>query len=592
MASSFTSGRFQGFDASGNPLSGGQLFSYAAGTLTPLATYTTQSGGVANANPVVLDSAGRAPVWLSASSYRMVLKSSAGTTITDDDNISPYPGDSVVYLPGGSGSVETTVQAKLRERRSLRDFGATGDGATNDRDAIRLAIAWAKLTGGMLEASTEDTYFVGGFANITGETKFTIDFDGFYFDPHGCTFTCTANTDASLAGSYLQILFLIQDANNWHIGDMSVVADDVVRPGGSATGVCAVFIYNVAASTTLGSLGAIRGYKLMSALASSTTNAALYRHSGLVVKRASNDSGYYTVNFAENVDGLLANIYSNDSVRSFFVYGVTGHDVTIHTKLHSFFNDILIKRYTRDTSNIRVFYTCDSDVVSTPTISIEHQNDTDNGTISDIDITLNVLKSNPANPTIGFQSFTLAGVLRTTTASITRDVRLRGSTNSTTPILIASELSGEQQSRLDAYKGLMRNLLDYKRYIIPDGLTGIAAVGSAATSMSMKINVSEYKNLPTWGMLTVWGADNAVSGGANYFSRTAWVFFTVNSNGSLSGVANTTISTFTADPGAFSPALTVTAGAIGTFDLVVAITGYTGANRYCRATLQILGAQI
>ena len=87
MASNYTSGRFQGLDSSGNPLSGGSLYTYAAGTLNALATYTTQSGSVANANPVVLDSSGRAPVWLGSASYRMVLKNSAGTTITDDDNI-------------------------------------------------------------------------------------------------------------------------------------------------------------------------------------------------------------------------------------------------------------------------------------------------------------------------------------------------------------------------------------------------------------------------------------------------------------------------------------------------------------------------
>lgn len=592
MASSFTSGRFQGLDSAGIPLSGGKLWTYAAGTLTPLATYTTQSGGIENSNPVTLDSAGRAPVWLSSSSYRMILKSAAGTTITDDDNISPYPGDTVTFIAAGSGAVTRTMQDKARDVVNFRDFGAVGDGVTNDRDAIRLAIAYAKLTGCGLQGNTEDTYFVGGFANTTGENKFLIDFDGFYFDPRNCRFTCTANIDASVAGAYKQILFLIQDANNWHIGDMSVEASDVVRPSGTVTGVTAVFIYNAAASTTLGSLGDIRGYKLMATLASNTADAALYRHSGLVVKRVSNELGYYNVNFVNNVDAMLANIYSNDIVRSYFVYGVSGHDVTIHTKLHRNFTDILIKRYIRDTKNIRVFYTCDSDLEDDPTISIEHQNDTDDGVIADIDITLNVTKSNAANPTISFASYMLDGTLRTTSASITRDVRLRGSTNSTTPIRIDTALSGEQQSRLDAYKGLMRNLADYKRYIIPDGLTGIAAVGSAATSMSMKINVSEYKNLPTWGMLTVWGADDATVAGANYFSRTAWVRFTVASNGSLSGVTNTTISTFTADPGAFTPALTVTAGAIGTFDLVVAITGYTGVNRYCRATLQILGAQI
>lgn len=139
MASSFVSGRFQGFDSAGIPLSGGLLYSYAAGTLTPLSTYTTQSGGVANANPVVLDSAGRAPVWLSASSYRFILKTAAGVTVTDDDNISPYPGETVTFVASGAGAVSRTMQDKGREIYSLADQGAPTDGTTSARTAIESA---------------------------------------------------------------------------------------------------------------------------------------------------------------------------------------------------------------------------------------------------------------------------------------------------------------------------------------------------------------------------------------------------------------------------------------------------------------------
>ena len=156
MASLFTSGRYQGFDSAGVPLSGGLLYSYAAGTLTPLATYTTQSGGVANANPVVLDSAGRAPVWLSSSSYRMILKTAAGVTVTDDDNISPYPGETVTFAPSGTGAVATTVQAKLRESVSAFDFMTAaqvadvqaGTIALDVSAAVQAAITHVKARGG------------------------------------------------------------------------------------------------------------------------------------------------------------------------------------------------------------------------------------------------------------------------------------------------------------------------------------------------------------------------------------------------------------------------------------------------------------
>ena len=49
----------QFFDSSGNPLTGGLLYSYAAGTTTPQATYTSSAGSTAHTNPIVLDAAGR-----------------------------------------------------------------------------------------------------------------------------------------------------------------------------------------------------------------------------------------------------------------------------------------------------------------------------------------------------------------------------------------------------------------------------------------------------------------------------------------------------------------------------------------------------
>lgn len=75
------------YDNSGNPLSGGKVWTYEAGTSTPLASYTDRGGSVANANPVVLDSAGRASIWLQTNvAYKIRVDDSAGNVIATVDD--------------------------------------------------------------------------------------------------------------------------------------------------------------------------------------------------------------------------------------------------------------------------------------------------------------------------------------------------------------------------------------------------------------------------------------------------------------------------------------------------------------------------
>jgi hypothetical protein len=72
---------------SGQPCSGCQLFTYQAGTTTPLVTYSDSAGTIPNANPVILDATGRANVFLGSSAYKFVLESSGGITYWTEDNI-------------------------------------------------------------------------------------------------------------------------------------------------------------------------------------------------------------------------------------------------------------------------------------------------------------------------------------------------------------------------------------------------------------------------------------------------------------------------------------------------------------------------
>lgn len=79
----------QYFDENGNPVSSGNLYTYAAGTLTPQASYVNAEGSALNTNPVILDAAGRCNLYLdNALSYHLVLMDVSNTiTYFDEDNI-------------------------------------------------------------------------------------------------------------------------------------------------------------------------------------------------------------------------------------------------------------------------------------------------------------------------------------------------------------------------------------------------------------------------------------------------------------------------------------------------------------------------
>lgn len=89
--SPFAGAAQQFFDGNGTPLVGGKIYSYSAGTTTPLAAYTSISGTVAHTNPIILDSTGRVPggeIWLTVGvGYKFVIATASDILIGTYDNI-------------------------------------------------------------------------------------------------------------------------------------------------------------------------------------------------------------------------------------------------------------------------------------------------------------------------------------------------------------------------------------------------------------------------------------------------------------------------------------------------------------------------
>lgn len=95
-------------DSAGQPLVGGKLYTYIAGTTTLQATYADSSGAAANTNPIILDSRGEANVWLGGAIYKFILKDADDALIWSVDNISA-PTSAVSPVLSGSVTIDSNT---------------------------------------------------------------------------------------------------------------------------------------------------------------------------------------------------------------------------------------------------------------------------------------------------------------------------------------------------------------------------------------------------------------------------------------------------------------------------------------------------
>lgn len=154
-------GRQSFTDSAGIPLVAGKLYTYAAGTSTPLATYKDPASIAANTNPIVLDGRGECVVFFEGS-YKITLTDAFDVVIWTQDNIvstdfnvaaNSLRADLSNTTDAGKGAglagygnvayAKGSAGRRLRNIRSVEDFDAYGDGTlTNVQMYAALTAAW------------------------------------------------------------------------------------------------------------------------------------------------------------------------------------------------------------------------------------------------------------------------------------------------------------------------------------------------------------------------------------------------------------------------------------------------------------------
>lgn len=153
------------FDSNGNPLAGGKLYTYQAGTSTPQATYTDEAGGAPNTNPVILDASGEASVWLDPElSYKFVLKDSSDVTQWSEDNVAGLVAPGAVItdsIADGAVTSDKLAAESVTSGKIKADASVDANRPVTTNTIRDLAVTSGKLAEGAVTSTKLGTGAVG-----------------------------------------------------------------------------------------------------------------------------------------------------------------------------------------------------------------------------------------------------------------------------------------------------------------------------------------------------------------------------------------------------------------------------------------------
>lgn len=135
-------------DATGTPMAGALLYTYAAGTSTPLATYSDSALTTLNPNPVVANSGGLFPaIYLQNAGYKVDLQSSAAVSLFTQDNVYPaayiatqavVPVIQTTTLTGTQNDFALTTGCSLLRVNNASSITFSGFSAGTDGQRLRV----------------------------------------------------------------------------------------------------------------------------------------------------------------------------------------------------------------------------------------------------------------------------------------------------------------------------------------------------------------------------------------------------------------------------------------------------------------------